>query len=66
MAEFLHEVVSKRELRSRELSPGSEDWVTRYYQYQYQRVSENRRVFAEELLERIFGDLEEGTDNADL
>jgi hypothetical protein len=66
MAEFLHEVVSKRELRSRELSPDLEGWIVRYREHQYQRVSENRRVFAEELLERIFGDLEEGPDNADL
>ena len=61
MAEFLHEVVNKRELRSRELPSGLEDWVTNYSEY-YHRDWVLRRS----LVERIFGDLEEGSDNADL
>lgn len=62
MAEFLHEVVRKRELISRELPPALEEWHQRYQDY-YNR---ERLSWQEQLLERIFGTLEEGSDNADV
>lgn len=62
MAEFLHEVVRKREQGSIELPPGLEEWHRRYQDY-YNR---ERLRWQEQFLERIFGNLEEGSDNADL
>lgn len=61
MAEFLHEVVNKREQGSRELPSGLQDWIARYQDY-YHRDWALRTS----LVERILGDLEEGSDNADL
>ena len=61
MAEFLHEVVKKREQSSVELPSGLEDWIGRYTDYYHRDW-----VLRTQLVERIFGDLEEGSDNADL
>jgi hypothetical protein len=56
MAEFLHEVVRKRERSSAEFSSGLEGWITHYNEYRYQREAEYRREF----IESILGRLEEG------
>ena len=61
MDEFLHEVVRKREQGSIELPRGLEEWHRRYQDY-YHRDWALRT----QLVERIFGDLEEGSDDADL
>ena len=56
MAEFLHEVVRKRELSSGELPSSLAEWHRDYQEYYNQRVAEQRR----ELIESILGRLEEG------
>jgi hypothetical protein len=61
MAEFLHEVVNKREQSSRELPPAIEDWIRRYQDYYHRDW-----VLRTQLVDRIFGNLEEGTDDANL
>jgi hypothetical protein len=62
MAEFLHEVVRKRELSIAEFSSGLEGWITHYHESRHQRVAEQRREF----IESILGRLEDGSDDADL
>ena len=61
MAEFLHEVIKERELRSRELPPGLQDWTVRYQDYYHRDW-----ILRTQLVDRIFGNLEEGTDDANL
>lgn len=61
MAEFLHEVVRKRELLSRELPPALEEWIQNYPQPHRLHVG-----LRQEFVERILGNLGEGSDNADV